>query len=847
MSSDANALAAPMPRRFEPLMIAAAFLFAVGLLASGAYVYFEHRLSVLDEREDTRVITAEKLLSALKDVETGERGFIISGDETFLQPFDAGLAALPELLHQLGAAGGAGNLPQLVDAKVALSRQLVDKRRESLQAAQAAAGSGAGKAAMDRVREAVAALQNRSGAEKAQAGDIEARRAPVLMGVAAAAMIGCFACVVVVAWRRRRSEQESRREVAQSEERFRTLIEASAAITWLMPRDGQFAGEQPGWSAFTGQDAAALAGSGWMGVVHPEDREQLDHVWADAIGAGRPFTLEHRLQRADGAWRNMFVRAVPIRGEGGLVREWVGTHTDITERRQAEAELTAAKELAEDANRAKSQFLANMSHELRTPLSAVIGYAEMLEEEIEDLGAKELLEDVRKIRGNARHLLSLINDVLDLSKIEAERMTTYAEDFAVAGLARDVSSTVEALVAKKENRLVLDLDGDSKLGTMHTDQVKLRQCLLNLIGNAAKFTEHGQITLKVRRQSEVLRFDVIDTGIGMTPEQLANLFERFAQADASTTRRFGGTGLGLAITRAFCQLLGGEVTVESEVGRGSTFTMRIPAVLPEAPPEMPAESDKVAEDAKHTILVVDDDANQRELISRFLERKGFGVRLAGDGKSGLALARELRPRAILLDVMMPQMDGWSVLAQLKADPELATIPVVLVTFVDEPALGDSLGAAELIPKPVDWNRLSQVVDRFRGEGGVLVVDDDTDTRARLRSVLERNGWTVTEAANGKDALEQVHAAPPQLIVLDLTMPVMDGFTFLQTLRADEQHRDIPVVVLTARDLSPGDRQLLDGVDRVLTKGEQSLRDVAGEVMALATQAPGAGREGGGAE
>ena len=283
----------------------------------------------------------------------------------------------------------------------------------------------------------------------------------------------------------------------------------------------------------------------------------------------------------------------------------------------------------------------------------------------------------------------------------------------------DVSSTVEALVMKKRNTLVLDLGEHDALGAMHTDQVKLRQCLFNLISNAAKFTENGTITLWARREGDELIFRVADSGIGMSDEQMDKLFERFAQADASTTRRFGGTGLGLAITRAFCRLLGGDIEVHSAEGQGSTFTIRLPANMPD-----PAVAEAAAAEAAETpadngnmlVLVVDDDPSQRDLLARFLERKGFSVQTAPDGQTGLALAKQLHPRAIMLDVMMPQMDGWSVLSAIKADPDLAAIPVVLVTFVNEPALGDSLGAAELVQKPVNWEQLGAVVERFRGEG-----------------------------------------------------------------------------------------------------------------------------------
>jgi len=631
--------------------------------------------------------------------------------------------------------------------------------------------------------------------------------------------------------------KRAERRLRESEKRFRTLIETSANIIWTTSPTGELVPPQPGWTAFTGQAQAEYAGAGWLDAVHPDDREFTMEAWRQAVAGRTLYSIDHRLRRADGEWRTMSVRGVPL-VDDGEVQEWVGTHTDITERKQAEEELGAAKDAAEAANRAKSQFLANMSHELRTPLSAVIGYSEMMEEEMEDGGDAAMLGDVRKIQSNARHLLSLINDVLDLSKIEADRMTTYAEDLQVEALVQDVAATVGNLVEQKGNTLVLDVQPGA--GMMHTDQTKLRQCLFNLVSNAAKFTENGRITLHARRDGDDVVFSIADTGIGMTPEQLAKLFERFAQADVSTTRKFGGTGLGLAITRAFCRLLGGDVTVASTYGAGSTFTMRLPATMPEQP-AAEEEAAHAAPASKHLVLVVDDDPAQRDLLTRFLEREGFAVRTAPDGRAGIELARALRPRAILLDVMMPQMDGWSVLTALKADPALALIPVVMVTFVNDPALAGSLGAADMVLKPVEWSHLKDVMGRFRGDAGdVLVVDDDPDARARLRHVLTRNGWTVSEAGNGQEALDLVAHAPPQLILLDLTMPVMDGFTFLHELRGRPGCGDIPVVVLSARDLDAADRRRLDGADRVLSKGGTDLRQLAGELRSLAPPHAGHG-------
>ena len=643
------------------------------------------------------------------------------------------------------------------------------------------------------------------------------------------------------------SDQRAAEErMRRSEERFRTVLDASAAIIWNTAATGEFEWTQPRWTAFTGQSFEQLRGWGWLDAVHPDDRARITEVWQRALQDRSPYEVDHRLRRADGDWRYMEAHAVPILNEDGSIREWIGTHTDVTDRTLAEQQLGAAKELAEAANRAKSQFIANMSHELRTPLSAVIGYSEMLSEELEDLGQQALVPDVAKIESNARHLLSLINDVLDLSKIEAGRMTVAAEGFEVRSLVDDVVSATSPLVARKENRLALDLGDD--LGIMHTDQVKIRQCLLNLIGNASKFTEKGTITLAVRREQDNgrdwVRFAIEDTGIGMTEEQLSRLFQRFSQADESTTRQFGGTGLGLAITRAFCRMMGGDVSVASTPSEGSTFTIRLPAELPaDGAAEAVPEDIEVPEGP--CVLVVDDDPAQRDLLTRFLERQGFAVRSAADGQAGLALARALRPTAILLDVEMPRMDGWSMLHAVRADPSLAETPVVMVSVLNEQSLGHALGATDYVTKPVDWDHLKDIISRFRPPGSegdpvrdapstALIVDDDVDLRARLRTLLERGGLQVVEAADGQEALAEVDRRLPGLVVLDLTMPVMDGFVFLKALRARPHGRDVPVVVLTARDVTAAERASLDKeADRVVVKGSVSLRDLAKDLRELA--------------
>ena len=637
-------------------------------------------------------------------------------------------------------------------------------------------------------------------------------------------------------------KQEAEDRLLQSEERFRALVDASTAVIWNTDAAGALLPPQPRWSAYTGQSEEAFQGWGWIDAVHPDDRAHAAEVWAGCIEARTPYAVEYRLRRHDGKWRDMEVRGVPVLAADGTLREWVGSNADITERKGAEAEVERARQAAEAANLAKSQFIANMSHELRTPLSAVIGYSEMLGEELEDIGQAALLPDLRKIEAAARHLLSLINDVLDISKIEAGHMTASAETFAVADLISDVSDATGSLIEKKGNRFVLDIAGD--LGTMHQDQTKIRQCLLNLIGNAAKFTEGGTITLKVARHREAgadwFGFSVTDTGIGLTEEQIGRLFERFAQADESTTRQFGGTGLGLAITRAFCRTMGGDIGVTSVPGEGSTFSLRLPATLAvEDEAQVAADLANPAPVSTHeehdAVLLVDDDPAARELLQRFLEREGFRVRTANDGRAGLTLARALKPRAILLDVEMPRMDGWAVLHAVRNDPELAGIPVIMTSVVAEQGLGQALGATDYFVKPIDWDRLKGLMDRYRPEGveaRVLVVDDDADARERLRRTLARDGWSVDEAENGRAALERFEAQRPNLILLDLMMPEMDGFGFLRALRA-RPDGDVPVVVLTAKEITDAERRSLQAqADRVIEKGSLSLAEIGRQLRVL---------------
>ena len=595
----------------------------------------------------------------------------------------------------------------------------------------------------------------------------------------------------------------------------------------------------------------------------PDLRAEWIELYGRAL-AGDRFSVEQQYNFPP-AQLEVEVSFNPIRGEGGQVTGASVFGRDITARKRAEQELQKAKESAEAANQAKSTFLANVSHELRTPLNAIIGYSEMLQEEAGDLGQSAFVPDLDKIHSAGRHLLGLINDVLDLSKIEAGKMTLYLENFDVAQLIRETTSTIKPLVAKNANTLEVRCADD--LGIMRADVTKVRQSLFNLLSNASKFTEKGVITLTVSRESkgrgagaqgreddsprppspsaplpdDWIIFTVSDTGIGMTSEQLGRLFQAFTQADSSTARKYGGTGLGLALTRHFCQLMGGDVSAERRPGQGTTFIIRLPAEVPD-PTARPTPAAGIraapAPTAQAgTLLVIDDDPLMGDWLRRFVSREGFQVETAMDGQAGLRRAKELHPDAITLDVMMPEMDGWSVLSALKSDPDLSDIPVIMLTLAEDRDKGYALGAADYLTKPIDRDRLVAVLRKYHRDrqrpGSALVVEDDLVAREMMRRTLEKDGWVVSEAENGRLGLERTAEDKPELILLDLMMPEMDGFEFVTELRKRDEWRSIPVVVVTARDLTPEDHLRLNGsVARVLQKGGYSREVLLGEVRDL---------------
>ena len=497
------------------------------------------------------------------------------------------------------------------------------------------------------------------------------------------------------------------------------------------------------------------------------------------------------------------------------------------------AELLESQKAAEAANEAKSTFLANMSHELRTPLNAIIGYSEMLIEDAEDEN-EDFIPDLDKINNSGKHLLGLINDILDLSKVESGKMELYLENFELKKVISEIESTIKPLVEKNNNTLSIDYESGESF--MKADVTKIRQILLNLLSNSAKFTKEGSISVKVSdsdKKKDAIDFTITDTGIGMSSDQVEKVFQPFTQADEKTTRKFGGTGLGLTITKMFAEMMGGSIEIESEEGKGTTFTVTIPLNVIDQSNQGVDLKEEVSKDAGYTILVIDDDDNAQDMMRKFLEKQDFTILQAKTGEDGLKLAAQYMPDAITLDVMMPEMDGWEVLAALQANEKTKNIPVIMLTMANEPDIGYSLGATDYLTKPVNWEELSTILKRHQIESdsqSILIVEDDETTRDMLRKSLETNEYKVRSAVNGKEALEKIQSSKPGLILLDLMMPEMDGFEFAERLRENKEWLDIPVVVITAKDLTKEDHARLKGnVEAIMQKGSYSKGELLSEV------------------
>jgi PAS domain S-box-containing protein len=662
-------------------------------------------------------------------------------------------------------------------------------------------------------------------------------------------MLGAIGSEIGQFLKRRQAEEALR----QGEERFRSLVEATVAIVWTTPASGEFETEQLGWSTFTGQTFEQLKGWGWLDAVHPDDRPNTARVWSAAVASRSLYQVEHRLRRHDGQYRHMLVRAVPIVEKDARIREWVGVHTDIDAERRAEAATREAKEAAEAATRAKSEFLANMSHEIRTPLNGIIGMTELALDT--DL-TPEQREYLGMVKLSADHLLTVINDILDFSKIEAGKLDLEHVAFDLRETLDDTLATLALRAHKKglelADHVAVDVP-DALVGDPH----RLRQVVVNLIGNAIKFTERGEVVLwvDVRAQTEhevCLHFAVSDTGIGIAPEQQQRLFKAFSQADTSTTRKYGGTGLGLAISARLIQLMGGEVWLESEPGRGSTFHFTVRQELAHGRTARPSRVER-AELRGLAALVVDDNGTNRRILQEVLASWGMRATVVPGGHEALE-ALEQAQRAgdpfglVLLDAMMPEMDGFTLARRIGEDT--VSVPPTLMMLSSANRREDAahcreLGVSAYLTKPIRQSALLDAIvtslgssagpavaavaedeypgadhDKDRRPLRLLLAEDNAVNQRLAVRLLGKRGHHVVVAENGREALEALQRECFDAVLMDVQMPEIDGFEATGVIRARETATGgrLPIIAMTAHSLK-GDRQrcLEAGMDAYVSK------------------------------
>lgn len=641
--------------------------------------------------------------------------------------------------------------------------------------------------------------------------------------------------------------------ILESEHRLLDIINFLPDATMVIDRDNKVIAWNRAIETMTGISAKEILGKGdyeyslpFYGERRPvlidlvlvprEDFEQ--QKYAHITRTGETLIGETYTPNLKNGMRYLLAMASPLRDAGGNIVGAIETIRDITDRKKAEEELRMAKEAADSANQAKSAFLANMSHELRTPLNAIIGFTRIVRRQGEAILPARQTENLDKVLTSADHLLNLINTVLDIAKIEAGRMDVLASNFRVASLIDLCANTAQPLL---KPGVTLEKMVDENLSMVYSDQDKLRQIILNLLSNAAKFTHAGKIIVSAKKDERNLMIAVRDTGIGISEEALPRIFKEFQQADSSTTRQYGGTGLGLSISRNLARLLGGELSVDSELGKGSTFTLTIPLqyrskVLTDETETMnPVNESKLQKEPnssiegaegstiKKTILVIDDDPDAVYLLQENLDKKEFAVIGSRNGSDGLRLAHEKLPDAILLDILMPGADGWQVLHDLKADPATSAIPVILLTIVDKKALGFQLGASAYLLKPLDPKIVRDTLNQLIGSTRprpihVLVVDDDPNIAEMLRQFMPKEEFTLESALDGMQGIDAFEKKRPDILLLDIVMPVLDGFGVIEHVRSNRKFQDLPIIVISGKDLTHEETdQLKKTVDLVVKK------------------------------
>ena len=646
---------------------------------------------------------------------------------------------------------------------------------------------------------------------------------------------------------KRRSMEKSLRE---SEQHLKRVLEGSNEGTWDVNLKEDYLIFNRRYADIIGYEEEEIGHNfEWMKQhIHPVDMEcavmAIDNILNSTTTIAE---CEYRIRGKDGKYRWVSNKGKVVEySENGEPLHIAGVLVDISERKEAEATLLAAKKTAEEANRTKSEFLANMSHELRTPLNSVIGFADILAEETFGSLNDKQQRYVGNISKSGRHLLSLINDILDLSKIEAGKMTLHPEEFEIGDSLDEIRSIISPLAHKKDINLEVNIVPDAI--TVNADKGKFKQIIYNLLSNAIKFTDNeGSVIIYVTLQGDCVRVEIKDNGIGISKENQEKLFKAFTQIDSSSCRVYEGTGLGLVLVKNFIEQHHGNIWIESEIGSGSSFIFEIPLDFDASSPVCVSESNgetteeyevsrtvcpitsgiksvENEDNYRPLILVVEDDKKSQEILSFTLRDAGYNVRFADNGKEALELAKELHPFAITLDIMMPEMDGWDVLRNLKKEKGTEDIPVVIVSIVDERDLGVIWGAFDYFVKPIDREGLLSSLDRLKTlksfeKVNVLAIDDEPSVLELMDSMLSTEGYNVIMASSGKEGIEKALTFSPDVIILDLMMPVIDGFDVIKELKKHPSTIDIPIIVCTAKDLDVHEKDELDkNVSFIMQKG-----------------------------
>ena len=835
-------------------VIALGVVALIGVASITAIQRFSATTRDVNETHDA-LTELQGVLLSLADAESAQRGFLLTGNDTYLNPIDSltshSLLQIHALREKTYADGDQqrrlSELAALVATRIRLIHEVADLRRTAgLEAAAARVTTGEGRQVMAQIDALAAEFENQELQRLAARSRTATRSAWYATALIAGG--GVFAFIIVMfsgALIRRDYTERRRAELAlRDSETLLSQFMENLPIGVIVI-DTQWRPRFANNSAVDILGPTILIDDGAHPLplyragerrVYPVDQTPL----ALALN-GQTATIDDAEVRVGDRYVPVQLSAAPIYDASGRIAYTIAAFVDITERHRAEAALRAAKDAAETASRTKSDFLARMSHELRTPLNSVIGFANIL---LKNKAGNLRSQDVAyldRIQDNGRHLLLLINDILDLSKIEAGKIQVENETVDLEALIGDVSQPFALQLRGSPVRLKLQIP--QGIAPVFTDPARLRQVLNNLVGNAVKFTEKGHITVAVDVDADTgrpARIRVSDTGIGIPDARLGAIFDAFEQAESTTARKYGGTGLGLPISRALCELLGYSLSVRSRVQAGTEFTIDLmPAQQPETEP--PGSETSGADGRPHApgerlVLIVDDEADSRILLTHYVEEFGCRAIAAHSATNALKLARELKPDLITLDLMMPGVNGWDMLSALKSDPELAEIPIVIISVVAQESRATLAGAIDVLQKPIDRADLYAILRRNLGSrrARILVVDDSADARSLLGDMLVGTASELRTAANGQEALRVLRDFEPDIVLLDLLMPIMDGLTFLEVFRGTPRFRNVPVVVISAKDLSSEERERMTRhTATVLKKGkalEADLRNTLAVVL-----------------